>query len=153
MADYTSILNRAAKLCSTGEKCSSEIENKLISWGMSESDAEKALDYLRKNDFINDERYARFYVRDKLKFNKWGRFRISYSLKKKGVGSEIVEAAMTEIKSEDYDAVLDQILLTKARSLGNIRSYENKAKLLRFAAQRGFLTDEIYKAIDRIDSN
>lgn len=151
MSDYTNILNRAAKFCSSGEKCKYDVSLRLIAWGLEESEAEKAIEYLERNGFIDDKRYARLFVHDKLKFNKWGRMKISYALKQKGISIEIINTALDNIDKDQYDEILDQLVLTKAKSLGSLQSYANKAKLLRFATQRGFLTDEIYSAIRRIE--
>ena len=73
MSEYEKLLARAAKLCSSAEKCSHEVKEKLLVWGLNETAAEQAISYLKKNNFLNDARYAQFFVKDKLKFNKWGK--------------------------------------------------------------------------------
>ena len=71
MKEYSELLERAARLCSKSEKCSSEIRDKLNQWGMPESEIDRAITSLEKEKFIDDRRYAGYFVRDKLKFNRW----------------------------------------------------------------------------------
>ena len=153
MSDYKQILDRAARLCSTGEKCQHDVQEKMISWGLEEEDAEKAIIYLVENKFLDDQRFATYFVRDKLKFNKWGRIKISYALRQKKIASEIIQASISEIDPELYKEILDQLIHTKIKSIGQPDTAQKKSKLLRFAAQRGFTSSEIFDAIDRKGSN
>ena len=151
MADYNELLSRAARLCSTGERCAYDISEKMISWGMDSDDLEKAINYLVENKFIDDNRYARFFAKDKLKFNKWGRVKIAYSLRQKRISSELIEAAIEAIDQEEYLELLDQIIEAKIRSVGKVKTAANKARVLRFAAQKGFTSEEIFSSINRIE--
>jgi len=152
MSDYKQILDRAARLCSTGEKCQYDIREKMITWGLDEDAADKAVLYLAQNKFVDDQRFSTYFIRDKLRFNKWGRVKIRYILQQKKVAAEIIEACISEIDPELYNEILDQILLTKIKSIGHPNTAQNKAKLIRFAAQRGFTSSEIFDAIKRINN-
>ncbi len=151
MTDYEKILSRAANLCSATEKCSFDIQEKVQSWGLSEAEAIKAVKYLEEQKFVDNSRYAKVFVKDKLKFNKWGRIKISYSLRQKDIPDEIISLALDEIDPGEFEEVLSGLLRTKLKSVGNIRTASNKAKLIRFAAQRGFTSEEIYRVIRKIE--
>jgi len=150
MDDYKQILDRAARLCSSGEKCQYDIHTKMISWGLNEEDAHKAIQYLTENKFIDDSRFAAYFVRDKLKFNKWGRIKIRYSLFQKKIAEEIISNSISKIDPDVYNETLDQIIRHKIRSTGEPNNIQSKAKLLRFAAQRGFTSSEIFDSLERI---
>lgn len=150
MNEYKQILDRAARICSGSEKCSHDIKQKMILWGLGEEDAEKALAYLVENKFIDDRRYAGYFVRDKLRFNKWGRTKISFSLRQKNIDELIIEDCISEINPELYMEIIDEIIRNKMKSVGSIKIAANKAKVLRFAAQKGFTSSEIFDALDRI---
>lgn len=150
MAEYEKLLARAAKLCSTSEKCSHDVRNKLTTWGLDEQQAEKAIARLVEQKFIDDARFASYFVKDKLKFNKWGRIKIGYALRQKELPDEIIHAALEEIDESTYSEILDQLIRQKARSAGDLQIPANKAKVLRFAAQRGFSAEEIYRGLDRL---
>ena len=151
MSDYEKLVGRAAKICSTAEKCSYDIREKLIGWGINELQAEKAISYLKNNQFLDDNRYAQFFVKDKLKFNRWGRIKIAYALRQKQIEAEIIENAIATIDESLYEELLDQLIVAKIRSIGNIHHAAGKAKILRFAAQRGFTSEEIFRSLKRLE--
>ncbi|MDF1570275.1 MAG: regulatory protein RecX [Bacteroidales bacterium] len=153
MADYNKTLDRAAKLCSTSEKSSQDMRTKMIAWGLDELEADKALAYLVEHQFIDDSRFAHYFVKDKLKFNKWGRIRIGYALRQKGLTDAVIEQALGKIDEADYTEILDHLIAQKISSAGDPSIPANKAKVLRFAAQRGFSAEEIYRAFDRLKEN
>lgn len=150
MTEFEKAINRAANLCSSSEKCSSDIRAKFLAWGLDEEEAEKGIEFLYVNKFLDDRRFAGYFVKDKLKFNKWGRIKIAYALRQKEISGEIIEQSMDEIDPIQYNEVLDHLLTSKVKSIGGIKTQANKAKAFRFAAQRGFTTDEIYKALERL---
>lgn len=151
MSDYEKFVGRAAKICSTAEKCSYDIRGKLISWGLNEQEAEKAISYLKKNHFLDDNRYAQFFVKDRLRFNKWGRIKIAYALRQKQIEAEIIEDALGTIDESLYEELIDQLIVAKIKSVGNILRPDGKAKVLRFAAQRGFTSEEIFNSLKRLE--
>lgn len=153
MSDYEKLVGRAAKICSTAEKCSYDIREKLIGWGINEEEAEKAIIYLKKNQFLDDNRYAQFFVKDKLKFNRWGRIKIAYALRQKKIKAEIIENAIGTIDESLYEEILDQLIAAKTKTVGNIHQAAGKAKILRFAAQRGFTSEEIFGSLKRLEKN
>jgi regulatory protein len=153
MSDYEKNVARAAKICSTAEKCSYDIREKLVSWGINEVEAEKAISYLKKNQFLDDKRYAQFFVKDKLKFNKWGRIKMAYALRRKQIETEVIEDAIETIDASLYEEILDQLIAAKIKAGGNIHQAAGKAKILRFAAQRGFTSEEIFSSFRRLEKN
>jgi regulatory protein len=153
MSDYEKLVGRAAKICSTAEKCSYDIREKLISWGINEAEVEKAISYLKKNQFLDDNRYAQYFVKDKLKFNRWGRIKIAYALRQKQIEAETIENAFATIDETLYDEILDQLISAKIKTVGNIHHAAGKAKILRFAAQRGFTSEEIFGSLKRLEKN
>lgn len=150
MNDYKQILDRAARICSSNEKCSYDIREKMISWGLESEEADEAVRYLVENKFIDDSRFASYFVRDKLKFNKWGRVKIRFALRQKHIDEDITEDCLSQIDPLLYQEILDELLKNKIKSIGSIQTAANKAKLLRFAAQRGFTSSEIFASIDRL---
>lgn len=151
MSDYEKILARAAKLCSTAERCRTDVHEKLLKWGLPETEAAKAIGYLEENNFLDEERFARFFVKDKFRINKWGRVKIGYGLRQKGIPQATIDEALSTIDPDEYRGMIDQLLVKKQRSVGSVKDPANKAKLLRFAAQRGFTSEESYQALDRLE--
>ncbi len=151
--DYEKAVEKAARLCSQSEKCSYDIREKLTAWGLNEAESENAISYLKKNKFLDDERYAQSFVKDKLKFNKWGRIKIAYSLRRKQIREEIIENVIETIDESFYNALIDQLIAAKIEAIGKVRTPAGKAKIFRFAAQRGFTSEEIIDSLKRLNEH
>ncbi|MFO7615833.1 MAG: regulatory protein RecX [Bacteroidales bacterium] len=142
--DKKEALSKAMAACARQEHCDNEIRGKMRAWGIDHSDIEEVIEELRKQLFLDDERYARAFVRDKLKLNGWGRIKIRYLLKGKGVESGIIDKALEEIDEEQYTSILKDLLEKKARTLKNeANPRTRRQKLINFALGRGFEYTEV----------
>jgi len=150
--EYTleELLHKAASYCSISEHCVLEVEDKLTAWGVSDEDKKKIIDRLKSEDFINEKRYCTYFVKDKFRFNKWGKIKISYSLKAKGLDKEVVQNAMLTIDDGEYEELLASLLKAKLVSLKYEFEYEKQGKLFRFAQSRGFENNVIERVIRNI---
>lgn len=140
--------SRATALCSKSEKCISDIRKKLFDWHVEQDDHNEVIDDLVTNKYINEERFATYYVRDKYRFNGWGRVKIHHHLSQKQIPSALIESALEEIDGEVYKEKLQHALAIKNRSIKTADKYERRNKLMRFAAGRGFSMEEIKRALD-----
>ena len=120
---------------------------------MSASDANAVIARLKQEQYLDNERYAHAYCRDKLRFNGWGRIKINYMLRGKGIEQEYIDAALAEIDEEQYVSILDDALASKAKTLQGKSPDQLRASLLRFAASRGFEPGIIFEAVSRIISS
>lgn len=148
--DYRQALNKAATLCSRKEYCTADIKKKLVNWELSESEIEMALQWLIEEKFIDDERYAAYYVRDKFRFNGWGRIKIRYQLRGKLIDSALIDEALEQINQDEYSGKLAELLHSKKRQIKNKDIWQTKAALARFAQSRGFEPDVVFRKIDQI---
>lgn len=152
--NYKEALNKAANLCSRKEKCTSEIEKKFSDWGLTQEESDQGIDWLVENKFIDDERFARFYTRDKFRFNHWGKIKIGHTLRSKQIPSSIINIALEEeIEEADYMHSLKHLLQSKAKITIGKNSFDKKAKLARFAAGRGFEQNLVFQILDRMISD
>lgn len=138
---------KSALLCSRSEKCTSEIQEKLKLWGLSSEESEAVIEKLIAEKYIDDERFARAYVKDKFRFNHWGKQKIEYMLRAKHISSEILELAFEEIDVENYTDELRRLLTDKLKSTKGKDKYDLRNKLMRFAMGRGFESGQIYAVI------
>ena len=143
-------LSRLAAYCSRSERCLQDILKKLDQWEVSLQDQSQIIRFLEKENFLDETRYASAFVRDKFRFNGWGVRRIQLEMKKKNIPSEIIEKALGEISAEENITSLIDLLKKKQKSVKAKNEFEAKQKLMRFAAGRGFLLDDIEKAMNRI---
>ncbi len=146
-------LVKAQNLCANQEKCKSDIRKKLFNWKLPPKDHERILTQLEENKFIDENRYAHYFVQDKLKFNKWGKIKIAYALKQKDIPEDTIQNALAEIIESEYDDILKNELLKKLKSIKDTDEYTIKSKLIRFASSRGFESGKIFDMITKIMDN
>lgn len=133
-------LNRLMALCSRAEKCESEAYKYMTQRGATHEEASLAVEYLTENQYINNARYARSYVADKMRFNKWGKEKIAMQLRLKKIGEADIQNAIDEIFEPEIEN--ETISAEMAKKLRGIKSGEPKRKiwekLMRFAISRGY---------------
>ena len=144
-------LLKLSALCSQAEHSSGEMLDKMRRWALPVDAMERVLNRLIDERFVDDERYARFFVRDKIRFDRWGRRKIEQALYKKGVARDISSRVLDAVPADDYVAVLRELLAAKRRTLAASSDYELNGKLMRFALGRGFGMDIIRRCIDSAD--
>jgi len=149
--NYGKALQRAAELCSRQEQCSSHIREKLKTWNVSPEDEEKIILKLTHEKFLDDSRYASFYVKDKFRFNGWGRIRISHNLRQKRVGESEIEKALSHISEEEWFQACFDLIKNKSAKLKEDNPFKRKGKLFRYLAGRGFEPELIYRSLDQLE--
>ena len=144
---FDELLHKAASYCSISEHCTSEVQDKLIAWGVDEENRSKIIDKLTEDDFINEKRYCIAFAKDKFHFNKWGKIKISYSLKQKGLDSKLIDMALKTIDEGEYEEMLAVLLKNKLKTIKWEYEYEKMGKLFNFAQSRGFESNVIDRVI------
>jgi regulatory protein len=144
-------LAKAQRYCAYQERCHSELRSKLIEWGVYGDVLEAILAELVTEGFLNEERYACTFARGKFRIKSWGRNRIRQELRNRQVSDYCIRKAMQEIPEEEYRETLTALLQRKAAETAGLHPYEQKAKLLRFAAQRGFEQELIWEVLPLLD--
>ena len=145
--NYEQALHHLAAYCSRSERCSFDLRKKMANWELSETDCNKIIEKLQKENFLNDERFCIAFVRDKFRYNKWGAHKICYELKKKQLPEQWIESALQEIDTQTNIEQLKQLLANKRKYTKGANDYEVKQKLIRFALGRGFDLEEILRVV------
>ena len=142
-----------AALCAQAEHCQQEMRDKLKRWGIDESAQERIIQRLINEHYIDDERYTRAFVKDKIRYNKWGRRKVQQGLWLKHIDPEIQQRVLDEIDENEYLSVLRPLLRQKQKTVKAQNDYELNQKLVRFALSRGFTFDIIRQClnVDEID--
>jgi len=148
-------VNRAAALCARCEQAPGDIREKLLRWGLPRDEAERVLGLLVEQGFVDEERFARAFVKDRFAFNGWGRIKIAYQLRQKGISAAVVDEAMTAIDDDRYRERLVELLRAKWREVSSREPRAAWAAMMRFAASRGFetsLASDCVQQVTRIDA-
>lgn len=140
-------LNKAAAYCTLCERCISEVSSKLTAWGISTAEQTKIIERLQSERFIDEARYCRAFVNDKLRFNRWGRIKIIAALRNKRLPKEYIADAIAQIDEIQYMQILQELIAIKQKELKS-NGYTEKQKLVRFAASHGFEPATILRIIN-----
>lgn len=140
-------LSRLMALCARGEHSSGEMLQKMRLWGLADEAQARIMERLTKDRFVDDERFARAFVNDKIKYNQWGRRKIEQALWAKGVDRDVQHRVLDAVDDEEYIKVLRPLLRSKERSITARNEFERQMKLIRFAQSRGFSMAEIEKCL------
>ena len=143
-------LAKGMEYCARTEKSKKEVISYLETIGADKDDVDDILDKLIEEGFIDEVRYAESFVSDKFRFNSWGKTKIRYQLSAKGISSRVIDDALETLDPDEYYETLKEQLEKKLSSIKGGNYYDKKAKLMRFAAGRGFESDLIYDVIDEI---
>ena len=127
-----------AAVCAQAEHCEQEMRDKMKRWGMDIEAQNRVIERLTNERYIDNDRYARAFVKDKVRYNKWGRRKVQQALWMKRIDEDIQQRVLDEIDDEEYLKVLVPLLKQKRKSIKAANDYELNQKLVRFALGRGF---------------
>ena len=137
-----------AALCAQAEHCQYEMLEKMRRWELPEEAQARVMAKLVKERYVDDERYAQAFVKDKIRYNKWGRRKVEQALWQKRIDEEIRNSVLNDVDDEEYLSVLRPLLKQKRKTIKAKDDYELNQKLMRFALGRGFTFDIIQQCMD-----
>ena len=152
MTEQEAYLQLAA-LCAQAEHCQQEMRDKMRRWELDETVQNRIIARLVKERYIDDERYTRAFVKDKIRYNKWGRRKVQQALWMKHIDTDIQQRVLDEIDEKEYLDVLRPLLKQKRKSIKAANDYELNQKLVRFALGRGFGFDIIRQCLNVDDES
>jgi regulatory protein len=147
---FNTALNKAMALCAGRELCRNDIRQKLTSWGVNDENIDKIMNLLAKEKFIDEERYAVAFSKDKLRYNKWGKLKIGAGLRMKKVPEEIIRKALNLINETEYLEVLKSIIAKQQKTVHAKNQYDLKGKILRHCLSKGFESHLIYELLGEV---
>jgi regulatory protein len=141
--------DKARALCASREYCISDIRSRLETWGVHNSDTQEAIiETLIGEKFLDEQRYASAFARDRLRYNKWGKIKIEWSLKMKNVAGDCITEALAGIDEDEYREIAERLIQSLVKSKKAENKQLLKAKILKSMQSKGFeysVTGEIVK--------
>jgi len=141
----------AERYCSGAEHCREEVRAMLERHGAESADIDSIIGYLVKEGYIDESRYARAFVHDKVRFAKWGRIKIAQALWQKRIPQDIADAALSSIDQDEYMAALKEVLKSRCRAVKGDTEYERKMKTMKTVCGRGYEPSLVRKVLDFSD--
>lgn len=119
-------------------------------WEIPTGEQGRLIRQLEKENFLNESRYCRAFVNDKIKYNRWGIHKIKFELKKKQISETLIREAVKNLDPEESLEQLRKLIEQKKKSVKGKNAFEIRQKLLRFAVSRGFSQDEAERVISSV---
>lgn len=151
MVTEDALLNKMAAYCAAAEHCRSEVLEKILKQNVPLEIAERIVDRLESEHYIDEARYCRAYANDKLRFSGWGKMKIRQGLYAKRIPDRLIVTCLNELDEAAYLDILKELIAVKRRSVKGRNEYEITAKLVRFAVGRGFELKDVYKFVREED--
>ena len=146
------VLDKMAKFCAYQERCVKDVKDKLRTFDIPQEAKDKILEYLLENRFVNDERFAKSFVRGKINQSGWGVNKIRFHLIQKGIDKELIDEVLGQTDEEFYRQRLVDVLKTKAKTVKADSDFEKKRKLAAYAMQKGFEAALVWEVLKELDT-
>jgi regulatory protein len=152
MDDFEKFYKAAIRYLSFRSRSQKEVSDYLAKKKCDELTSKRILDSLKRDKFLNDEEFARMWIRERTLIKPKAVRVIKMELKQKGISNEIIDFVMTNdegLMINDLDLAF-KLAEKKLRTIHDqTDKYKVKEKLGRFLASKGFDWDTIKAAIDQ----
>jgi len=142
---YNEALQKCQFLAAKSECCTYDLIQKMYRWGVSPEVSAKVIDSLSNYRFVDDLRYAIAFVRDKTRFNHWGRIKTTMMLRQKRISEEFINQAFEELPMSDYQRAFEIERDKKIRQLRGTESFECNRKTAAYLIQKGFEPNYVFQ--------
>ena len=136
--------------CSYQDRCHNEVENKLSKFNLISQAKDQILFNLINEDYLNETRFCKSFVRGKFKIKNWGKRRIIQELKSRKISEFNIKKGLSEINEIEYLEKFENLFNKKLSSLENLNSIDKKKKIFSYLQYRGWETNLIYEKINQI---
>ena len=144
---FLEIRQKMVNYCVYQDRCHQEVAQKMRDFLLIPEAKDEILLYLMKENYLNEERFARSYIRGKFYMKSWGRNKIRNHLKFKGVPEKLINSCFNEIDEEDYQKTLTKLYHNYYEKIKGAQEYQKKSKTITYLLSKGFEYEEITQVI------
>jgi regulatory protein len=149
-ADSGMVMQKIRHFCSYQERCNRDAEEKLKDWAVQKKIIPAIIRQLQEEGYINEERFAKVYAGGKFRVNKWGRHKIEFELRLKGIPESIVSKGVEEIDEKDYQRVLRDLIQKKQKEIKPEKDLIIREKIITFVQGKGYEIELILAALKEL---
>jgi len=131
------VLSKMKQYCAYQERCMFDVKEKLKTFHLQEDVYDGIILQLKKEDYLNEERFAKVFAGGKLRINHWGKNKIYAALQQKKVPELFILEGLDAIDDE-YLSVLHKVIAKKNSELKDSDINRRNKKLAKFAISKGF---------------
>jgi regulatory protein len=143
-------LVRLEAFCAYQERSALEVKRKALAWGFKNEETEELVTELQKKRFIDDARFAEAFVSGKYRFKKWGKIKIRFELKQKGITDSLIKTAFDQIDGEIYYQNLTELAARKWKEIKSDDIWSKRSKVMRFLSGKGYEQDLITDVVENL---
>ncbi|WP_410744653.1 regulatory protein RecX [Epilithonimonas zeae] len=145
---FDEIKLKLVNYCVYQDRCHYEVELKMKEFLLIPEAKDKIFLYLIKENYLNEERFTRSYIRGKFYIKHWGRNKIKMNLKQKGITEKLISKSMDEIDADDYEKTVNKIYQDYFSKQKGLKEYQKKSKTIKHLISKGFEYDVILDVIN-----
>jgi len=145
-------LQKLRNFCAYQERCHKEVVQKLGEMEMIDAAVNQIVVSLISDNFLNEERFAFSYARGKFSQKHYGKIRIQRELKLRDIHPKLIQKALDQIDSTDFDDAFEVLADKKWESLKNENVLVKKKKFFDYMVYRGWETERIYDKLRSLSS-
>ena len=142
------VLSKMQHFCAYEERCIHDVKTKLLTFHLQEDIYDGIINKLIKDDYLNEERFARAFARGKFRINRWGRNKIYAALQQKGLPELYILEGLNEIDPNDYITTLRSLISKKSAEVSETDFSKKIKKLANFAISRGFESNLVWDVLN-----
>ena len=132
------IVEKIQSYCIYQDRCEKEVKKKLYTFNVEKDLQLKIINYLIDNDYLNEERFTKLFIQGKLRIKKWGKMKLKFELKSRGVENSMIDKYINEISDEEYTAYFNEFSSNKIKFLKGTKD-QKKRSFINYFAYRRFL--------------
>ena len=145
---FEEIKQKLVNYCVYQDRCHSEVEQKMRDFLLIPEAKDEIFLYLIKENYLNEERFTRSYIRGKFYIKHWGRNKIRINLKQKGITEKLIAKSMDEIDEQDYLDSVNKIYQDYYSKQKGLRDYQKKSKTIKHLMSKGYDYEIIMEVSD-----
>jgi regulatory protein len=142
------IVKKLQRYCVYQDRCHKDVTDKMKLMKIPYSLFDNVLVELIKDDFLNEERFAYSFIRGKFRIKQWGKIKLKNELLQRKITSALINNALSQINTEDYNKTFDELALKKFNYLNQDTSINSKKKFINYLQYRGWENDLIFKKVN-----
>lgn len=146
--------DKAAVYASRGEKCLSQVREKLQQWSdglLSSQEIDSILGELQEHRIIDEQRYARAYISDKIEYSRRGPIALKHELWQRGIPPEIIRAELASVSDDVWRCALRDFLTARRKSSPDVDPYVLRGRLYRAGISKGYPSEWVVQVMDQCD--
>ena len=144
------ILQKMRSYCMYQERCIQEVKKKLTRLQVVPKSKSKIINHLIDDDYLNEVRFTKSFIQGKLRIKKWGRIKLNYELKMRGVKKFIIDGEINKISKRDYYDYFNEFSINIIKTLKGSKE-QKKRSFINYFIYRGWENNLIYEKLNEIN--